>query len=227
MSTLVFWLDVDNTLLANDDVKKDLDEHLRGEVSPELAQRFWQIYEDVRKEKGVVDIPLSLRRLREETPLDKMDELTYQHVESIFNNYPFQKALYPDALETVLYLNTLGVTVIVSDGDQHFQAEKVLNSNLAEAVKGRVLLYVHKQQHLDEMMKLYPGDHYVMIDDKPSILADIKNALGRRVTTVFVRQGKYALEPFPEHFTPDITVNHIGDLRAFSKEQFLQTVAQP
>jgi phosphoserine phosphatase len=222
MPKLVFWLDVDNTLVANDDVKEDLDQHLQVEVGTQLAERFWALYEEVRKEESLVDIPLALERFREQTSTAEMDDLTYQHVRSIFNNYPFSKALYPYALETVQHLNTLGTAVIVSDGDPIFQSEKIISSNLAEAVEGRVLLYVHKQDHVQETMKAYPGDHYAAVDDKPDILLDTKNLLGDRVTTVFVRQGKYAKQ-LPEHFSADITVDHIGDLRSYSAEQFLKT----
>jgi len=222
MPTLVFWIDVDNTLLANDDIKADLAEHIQVELGPRLAQRFWDLYEQARHETGVVDIPLALARLREQTPLSEMDEQTYRHVHSLFDNYPFFRKLYPDALETLRYLSTLGTAVIVSDGDQFFQAEKIVNSELAEAVQGRVLLYIHKQEHLDEIMKAYPGDHYVIIDDKPDILADVKAALGDLVTAVFVMQGKYALGDKPDNFAPDLTVLHIGDLRNYSAEQFLQ-----
>src|SRR5438876_2845980 len=155
MPTLVFWIDVDNTLLDNDGIKDDLDQHIQVELGPELTKRFWELYEEARQEKSVVDIPLALAHLREETPLTRLDEETYRHVWSIFNNYPFFKALYPDVLETLHYLRTIGLTVIVSDGDMFFQAEKIIGSNLAEAVEGRVLLYVHKQEHLDETMKAY------------------------------------------------------------------------
>lgn len=219
--TLVFWLDVDNTLLSNDDVKADLDQHLQVELGPTLARRFWEIYEQVRKEKDVVDIPLALARLREETPLSAMDEQTYLHVHSIFDNYPFYDRLYPHTLETLQYLRTLGLTVIVSDGDCFFQAEKIFNSALAEAVEGRVLLFIHKQQHLEEIMQQYPADHYVMIDDKPDILQDIKELLGDRLTAVLVKQGKYGQSPLPKNFTPDMSVLHIGDLRSYTAKQFL------
>lgn len=221
MPTLIFWIDVDNTLLDNDYAKSDLDQHIQVELGPKLATHFWDIYEQVRQERSVVDIPLALERLREQTPLTEMDEEVYRHVWSIFNNYPFFKILYPHALETLSHLRTLGLTVIVSDGDLLFQAEKIINSNLAETVEGRVLLYVHKQEHLDETMKAYPGDHYVLIDDKPDILDDTKRLLGERITTVFVEQGKYAAGIKPDNFTPDLTVLHFGDLRDYTAEQFL------
>ncbi len=220
MPILVFWIDVDNTLIDNDKAKEDFDQHLQAEIGPELTERFWDIYEAVRKEIDVVDIPLSLRRLRAAIPLDVMDDLTYEHVVSIFNNYPYWKVLYPYALETLQHLRTLGIPVIVSDGDQYFQAEKIINSNLAEAVDGRVLLFVHKQQHLDELRKAFPGDHFVCIDDKPDILVDVKKLIDDQVTTVFVRQGKYAHAKLPERFAPDIIVDHIGDLRTFTAQQF-------
>lgn len=222
MSTLTFWIDVDNTLLNNDAVKQSLDAHLHAAVGPTLTALFWELYEQIRHEKDVVDIPLTLQRWREQIPESEMDENTYQHVLSTFEHYPFFQYLYPHALETLQYLNTLGTTVIVSDGDLVFQAEKIFNSNLADTVKGRVLLYVHKQEHIDETIRHYPADHYVMIDDKPQILADMQDKLRDLLTTVFVRQGKYGNSPLPPDFKPDITVDSFADLQHTTKEQFLQ-----
>lgn len=219
MSMLVFWVDVDNTLIDNDRAKEDFDQHLLADIGPELTKRFWDIYESVRKEREVVDIPLSLRRLRDVVPLTEMDDLTYRHIQSIFYNYPYWQVLYPGALETLHYLRTIGLPVVVSDGDLVFQAHKIVNSNLSEAVEGRVLLFVHKQEHIEEIKQKFPGDHYVSIDDKPDILFDMKNIMKEQITTVFVRQGKYAHATLPDHFTPDITVDHIGDLRHMPTEQ--------
>jgi FMN phosphatase YigB (HAD superfamily) len=219
MPTLVFLLDVDNTLIANDDVKDDLDAHIRVQLGDKLTDRFWELYEQAREQEDVVDIPLSLKWLREETPLSELDEETYRHVVSIFDNYPFFNKLYPHALETLRHLRTLGLTVIVSDGDKTFQVEKIFHSDLAETVEGRVLIYIHKQEHLDEIQRRYPADRYVMIDDKPNILADSQAIMKDNLTTVLVLQGKYSSQQVP-NFTPDITILHIGDLRTFSAEDF-------
>jgi len=221
MTTLVFLLDVDNTLIANDDVKEDLDAHIRVQLGDKLTDRFWELYEKARQQEDVVDIPLTLIWLREETPLSELDVETYQHVHSIFDNYPFYNKLYPHAVETLRHLRTLGLTVIVSDGDKSFQVEKIFQSELAETVEGRVCIYVHKQQHLDEIQQRYPADHYVMIDDKPQILADSQAIMREKLTTVLVLQGKYAHDQVA-NFTPDITVLHIGDLRTFTAGQFLR-----
>jgi FMN phosphatase YigB (HAD superfamily) len=223
MPTLVFLIDVDNTLIANDDVKHNYDTHIQVEMGRDLTARFWDIYEQVRKESNVVNIPLALKRLREETSLEELDEQTYLHVHSIFDNYPFYQALYPNTLETLAYLRSIGLTVIVSDGDMFFQAEKIFSSNLADAVEGRVLIYTHKQEHLDEVMRKYPANHYAMIDDKPQILADSKAIMGPKLTTVFVQQGSYATDQHPHGFTPDISVLHLADLRSYTAEQFLTT----
>jgi FMN phosphatase YigB (HAD superfamily) len=219
---LVFLLDVDNTLIDNDAVKDDIDEHLKVEMGEKLTDRYWELYEKARHESDVVNIPLALQWLRDETPLSELDEETYRHVHSIFDNYPFFDKLYPHALETLRYLRTLGLTVVVSDGDQYFQPEKIFRSDIAETAEGRVLIYVHKQQHLDEIRQRYPADHYVMIDDKPDILADSAAKWGDALTTVFVKQGHYATGKLPEGFTPDISVKHIGDLRNYTAEQFLK-----
>ncbi len=220
---LVFLIDVDNTLIDNDQVKDNLNERIKVEIGEVLEARFWELYEQVRRQSGVVNIPLALKRLRDQTPLSELDQQTYLHVHSLFDNYPFFNALYPHTLETLHYLRTLGLTVIVSDGDMFFQAEKIVRSDLAETVEGRVLIYTHKQEHLQEIIKQYPADHYVMIDDKPQILADSKSIMGKKLTTVFVRQGKYAADHKPSNFTPDISVPHISDLRNYSAEQFLKS----
>ena len=224
MPTLVFLIDVDNTLMDFDYVKSDLDEHIRVEMGDALATRFWELYEQTRQESDVVDIPRALKLLREQTPLSELDEQTYLHVHSLFDNYPFFNALYPYTLETLQYLRTLGLTVIVSDGDIYFQTEKIFHSSLANTVEGRVLIYSHKQEHLQEILKQYPADHYAMIDDKAQILIDSKSILGEKLTTVFVQQGKYATDQKPANFTPDISVLHIGDLRNYSAEQFLKSM---
>ena len=206
-----------------DYVKSDLDEHIKVEMGDALTTRFWELYEQARQESEVVNIPLALLKLREQTPLSELDEQTYLHVHSLFDNYPFFNALYPHTLDTLHYLRTLGLTVIVSDGDMYFQAEKIFLSSLAETVEGRVLIYTHKQEHLQEIMKQYPADHYAMIDDKPQILADSSSILGEKLTTIFVQQGKYAIDQKPANFTPDLSVLHIGDLRKYRVEEFLKS----
>jgi FMN phosphatase YigB (HAD superfamily) len=221
MPTLVFLIDVDNTLINNDFVKDDLDEHIKVQMGEAVTSRFWELYERAREESGVVNIPLALKWLREQTSLSELDEQTYLHVHSLFDNYPFFDALYPYALETLRYLRTLGLTVIVSDGDLFFQAEKIFSSDIAETVEGRVLLYIHKQEHIQEILEQYPADHYVMIDDKPQILSDSKLIMGDKLTSIFVKQGKYAVDFKSDNFTPDIIVQHIGDIRRYKSEQFL------
>ncbi len=222
MPTLVFLIDVDNTLIDFDYVKDDLDEHIKVQMGETVTTRFWELYERTREESGEINIPLALQWLREQTPLSELDEQTYLHVHSLFDNYPFFTVLYPHALETLHYLRTLGLTVILTDGDSYFQAEKIFNSAIAGTVDGHVLIYTHKQEHFNEIMLQYPADQYAMIDDKPQILAESKLILGNKLTTVFVQQGKYAAGPKPENFQPDISVQHFGDLRFYSAEQFLQ-----
>jgi FMN phosphatase YigB (HAD superfamily) len=222
MPELVFLIDVDNTLLNNDAVKQDFDKHLRSQLGPDLAERFWDVYEQVRQDKNFVDIPETLVRFREQISHRELPESDYLRILSVFDRYPFHTALYPQALETLQHLGGLGSTVIVSDGDQYYQAKKIIAGHLAAAVEGRVLLYIHKQEHLDEVLQYYPGEHYTMIDDKPQILIDIKSRLGERVTTVFVKQGKYAENP-PDDFAPDFAVSQLADLLHYSQEQFLTT----
>jgi len=107
-----------------------------------------------------------------------------------------------------------GQSVILSDGDVVFQPRKVERSGIYEAVKGHVLIYVHKEEALDDAQRRYPAQHYVVIDDKLRILTAVKKARGDLVTTVFARQGKFAHDPPVIATNPaaDITVERIGDL---------------
>ena len=115
------------------------------------------------------------------------------------------------------HLGAWGPTVILSDGDVVFQPRKVERSGIWDAVKGRVLLYVHKEQELDDVERRYPADHYVLVDDKVRILTEVKRAWGTRLTTVFPRQGHYAVESETSKYpAPDVTVERIGDLLRWS-----------
>jgi hypothetical protein len=95
-----------------------------------------------------------------------------------------------------------------------FQPRKIQRSGLWEAVEGRVLIYVHKEQMLDEVERRYPARRYVMVDDKLRILAAMKRIWGDRLTTVWPRQGHYALDRNAIATCPsaDITIERIGDL---------------
>src|SRR5581483_2910933 len=128
--------------------------------------------------------------------------------------YPFAERLYPHALDVLAALRERGATVILSDGDVVFQPRKIRRSGIWDAVDGNVLVYVHKERELADIERRYPAERYVLVDDKLRILAAIKQAWGERVTTVFPRQGHYALDPaeIARHPPADATVERIGDL---------------
>ena len=207
---IVFLFDVDNTLLDNDRVTADLKHHLEKEVGREGAQCYWNIFERLREELGYADYLGALQRYRSENPHDPR-LLT---VSRFLIDYPFTNRLFLNSLDVVARVKQWGPAVILSDGDVVFQPLKVEQSGLFEAVNGKVLIYVHKEQELDDVAQSFPADHYVMVDDKLSILAAIKNIWGRRVTTVFVRQGHYALDPkiLATYPVADVSIERIGDL---------------
>jgi FMN phosphatase YigB (HAD superfamily) len=206
----VFLFDVDNTLLDNDKVTVDLKEHLEREVGHERQQRYWAIFERLRAELGYVDYLGALQRYRVEYPRDP-HLLT---VSSFLLNYPFADRLFPRALDVVGHMGRWGPSVILSDGDVVFQPWKVERSGLTRVVDGRVLIYIHKERELDDVEARYPSNRYVLIDDKLRILAAVKKVWGSRVTTVFVRQGHYALDAGALAGLPDadMTIERIADL---------------
>jgi FMN phosphatase YigB (HAD superfamily) len=208
---VVFLLDVDNTLLDNDRVHVDISDHFEREFGAAGKDRYWAIFETLRTELGYADYLGALQRFRCEVESTAMNELL--STSSFLLDYPFEDRLYTGALGAIAHLRTRGQTVILSDGDAVFQPRKVQRSGLWEAVEGRVLIYIHKEQMLDHLERRYPA-RYVMVDDKLSILAAMKKILGDRLTTVFVRQGHYALDPHNVSSYPpaDLAIGRIGDL---------------
>ncbi|MDQ2911659.1 MAG: HAD family hydrolase [Chloroflexota bacterium] len=212
---LVFLLDVDNTLVDNDRIKRDVGRAIAGFVTAERAARFWALYEEVRQEENVVDFPETLRRFRRTFP----DEPRLEDVDRAVLGVSFESYLYPRALEVIARLSTLGDVAILSDGDRVYQPAKIDRAGLLLAARGNVLVYEHKEDHLAEVQRRFPADRYVHIDDKAALLARTKLALGRRVTTVHVRQGHYAAES-PSGPPPDIGLDRIADLLTLDPARF-------
>jgi FMN phosphatase YigB (HAD superfamily) len=213
---LVFLLDCDNTLLDNDALKADLDARLGALLGPKLNQELWDLYEAVRQETDVVNYPLVLERFAALHPDPILDE----RVRAIVMDYPFAERLYPETLATLAYLRAIGRPAILSDGDPVYQPLKIARSGLAADVEGRVLVYIHKEEHLDEVMARWPAPLYVAVDDKARILAETKRLHPRRFVTVHVRQGHYAMDPTSYAPPPDLVLDGIGDLRRYSAQDY-------
>jgi FMN phosphatase YigB (HAD superfamily) len=207
---VVFLFDVDNTLLDNDRVQDDLRNHLESEFGAESRDRYWAIFEELRAELGYADYLGALQRYR----LEDLCDPRLLMMSSFLVDYPFANRLYPGSLDVLKHVRSWGPTVILSDGDVVFQPRKVQRSGLWEAVEGHVLIYIHKEQMLDDVGQRYSAGHYVMIDDKLRILTAMKKVWGDRLTTIFPRQGHYALDRknIATYPPADITVERIGDL---------------
>ena len=210
---LVFLLDVDNTLLDDDKVQGEFMQHFANELGIENRDHYKNILDDLWRELGYCDYLGALQRYR----LSAVENMNHPHLLQMADfllDYPFADALYPQALETVALLNGLGRTVILTDGDAVFQPRKVQRSGLWQAVDGHVLIYVHKEEMLADVVEHYPAHHYVMVDDKLRILSAMKTQWSERLTTVFPRQGHFALDvhTINAYAPADITIEHIGDL---------------
>jgi FMN phosphatase YigB (HAD superfamily) len=207
---VVFLLDVDNTLVDNDRFAADLGERLEQSFGVSERERYWAIFGRLREQLGLADYLASLQAFR--AGLDDHPDLLA--MSEFLLEYPFAARLFPRALEAVAHLNTLGRPVVLSDGDIVFQPRKIQRSGIWDAVGGRVMIYLHKERVLDHMQQRYPARHYVMVDDKPNLLAAMKSTLKSKLTTVFVRQGHYALaaESNSVEPAPDMIIERIGDL---------------
>jgi FMN phosphatase YigB (HAD superfamily) len=216
---IVFLVDVDNTLVDNDGIQQDLKDHLERTYGVAARERYWRILEDLFVELGYRDYIGALQRFRVEHPR----EVELLAMSSFLMDYPFADRLYPGALEVLKRLRGLGPTVILSDGDVVFQPRKVEHAGIADVVDGHVLIYIHKEEALDDVERRYPAERYVLVDDKLRILDAIKQVWGARVTTVFPRQGQYAhdakvIKALPP---PDVTIERIGDLLDYDLPRLL------
>jgi FMN phosphatase YigB (HAD superfamily) len=215
---VVFLLDVDNTLLDNDRFTVDLGDRIESEFGAEQRARYWDIFARRRAQFSVADYLGSLQEFRQ--GLDDRAELL--GMSEYMLEYPFAGRLFPQALEAVAQLRSLGRAVVLSDGDVVFQPRKIQRSGIWAAVEGQVMIYLHKEKVLDHMQRRYPAKHYVMVDDKANILAAMKSSLGAQLTTVFVRQGHYAnaAESASAAPPPDLSIARIGDLTDYRLHDF-------
>lgn len=216
-TSIVFLLDVDNTLLDNDQLKDDLAADIRRAAGSSVAERFWELYEQVRQERDYVDYARTLELLEE----SGAGSVAVAQIRRLLDSLDFKCYLYPGALATIHYLNSLGTTVILSDGDSVFQPRKIRDSGLEAAVRGRVLIYIHKELEIPQIFARYPADHYVLIDDKPRILATLQRCCPTEFTTVLVCQGKYAARATDFQPLPDCVVPTIGAVQSLTRQQFL------
>jgi len=210
---VVFLFDVDNTLIDNDRIVADMMRNLERDIGHEHTQRYWEYFEDLRTELGYADYLGALQRYRVNHPRDfKIIAVSY-----FLMNYHFANRLFPCSLDVIEKFKRYGETAILSDGDMVFQPLKIERSGLREAVDAKVMIYIHKEQELDDVRTRYPADHYVLIDDKVRILDAVKKAWASRVTTVFPRQGHYAADTkeVAKCMAPDVTVDRIDQLRDY------------
>lgn len=216
---IIFLFDVDNTLLDNDRIQKDLSDHLLEVYGDKAHQRYWSIFEELRIDLGYADYLGALERYR----LEALHDPTVLRIANWLVDYPFDERLYPGAMEAVSHVRKWAPTVILSDGDAVFQPRKVHRAGLWHAFEDRVLIYVHKEVELADVERLFPAKHYVLIDDKLRILDAVKRIWRDRVTTVFPRQGHYAVDPaeVAAHPPADITIERIGDLTRHELSSFV------
>ena len=208
--SLVVLFDVDNTLLDNDRIQQDLRDEIASRFGGQARDRYWSLLEQLREELGYVDYLGALERYR----LERLHDPRVLALSCWLVDYPFAERLYPEALEVLRRARLAVRTVILSDGDAVFQPRKVMRSGLWDEVGGQVLIYVHKEQMLEDVERLFPARRYVMVDDKLRILSAIKSTWGERVTTVFARQGHYAndADTTARYPAADMSIERIGEL---------------
>lgn len=215
MTDLVVLVDVDHTLLDGDRVRACISARLE-ELGSQVAPRFWALYEAVRVDVGRVDVPLVSSLVDAEVGLPPGTVM-----EAVLRA-DYASCVYDGAFEALQHLASLGLTAVLSDGDEEYQRLKIERAGIAGAVAERVLVTMHKEEELARVEQSFPASHYAFIDDRVHILARIKTVLGARGTTVHVRQGRYAHERgLDTDSAPDIELASIGDVAGLTRTALL------
>jgi FMN phosphatase YigB (HAD superfamily) len=218
-SRIVFLVDVDSTLLDNDRIQADVKRHMEEQFGIALGEEYWAIQKEIFETNGYRDYLEALQRFRTRHPYEPNLVTAANYI----LEYPFANRLYSGALDVLERFRQWGRTVILTDGEVVFQPRKVQHSGIFEAVEGCVLLYAHKEEALEDIQRRYPAERYVLVDDKLRILTAFKKAWGSCVTTVFPRQGQFALDPkvIASYPAADVSVERISDLLSYTLQQLL------
>jgi FMN phosphatase YigB (HAD superfamily) len=216
---LVVFFDVDNTLLDNDRITRDIHACLKREVGQKHAASYWRIFENLRNHLGYADYLGALQRYRRDYPHD----WHLLPLSRFLIDYPFRKRLFSGTPKAIQHARRFGTVALLTDGDAVFQPRKIECSGLLAAVHENVLIYVHKERELKEVERQFPAKHYVLVDDKLRILTAVKRIWRSRVTTVFVRQGHYALDRklVAKYPSADVTIDRIGEVAKFGEGDWM------
>lgn len=208
---IVFFIDVDNTLLDNDHIKEEVKKSLITVLGKNEADHFWRHHNEFRERKKLVDFPNIIRGYCVEKHKDTC-EIT---LGKIFNNIEFRHALYPKAFEALQHLKTLGKVVLFTEGDSVYQKRKIEQSGLGAMVDD-VQLYEHKLEHLAKLLKKYSNYRVVFIDDRAESLKNIKDQFPN-VFAIEACQGHYATTDHEEHEKLDMVVDSIAGLLSLTQ----------
>ena len=159
---VVFLLDVDNTLLDNDRVTGDLKRYLDSGGRNRTRGAVLGHFRGAPCRAGLRRLPRGSPALPRRAPARS----ACARLVLLPRELSVRQPAVPGSLDAVEHLAQWGPTVILSDGDVVFQPRKIERSGLFDAVERRVLIYIHKEQELDDVERRFPADHYVLVDDK-------------------------------------------------------------
>ena len=213
---LVFFVDLDNTLIDNDGIKAKMRDALVGVLGEEEADHFWKHHDSFREEADLIDFPEIVRQYCREQHADTCE----LKISSIFEGINFAAALFEGSIDVLRHLKTLGRVLLFTEGDKIYQQHKIDGSGVGAEVD-EVLLYEHKMAHLTELASRFSDAQLVFLDDKVHKLKEFQDKIPG-VFVVEVCQGHYATVDHQEHSPFDLSIDHIGDMLRFSKQDFLK-----
>ncbi len=212
---IAFFIDVDNTLINNDQIKEEIKKSLMQVLGEKEANHFWQHHDEFRSYEKFVDFPKVIRQYCSEKHEDRC-ELVFN---KIFDSIGFAKAMYPNVKEVISHLQSIGQVNLFTEGDSIYQRMKIEKSGLSELVDA-IFLFEHKMDHVKEVVNQFEDFKKIFIDDRAMNLVKIK-AMYPEVYIIEVAQGHYSTIDHVEHAETDEKVDSIMELLQMEKNQIL------
>lgn len=204
-SKTTFFVDFDNTLINNDEVKYKIQKILTLRYGQNFTKEFIATHDQVRQKLGSVNFPLTIRKVA------KADLKLNKELHHVFHTFDFAGSLFDKAEEVIIHLQKFGQVIVITEGDSHYQTIKIKTSGIWDLVGGRVEIPLKdKVAHLPEFLKKYPSDIYYFIEDKPEVLKKVRALYKGKIKTIHVCQGHYS--SICEMGIFDITVKSLSEL---------------
>jgi len=212
----VFIFDIDNTLINTDSVKEYVSSKLiKKVIGPEKLSGFWQEYENSRKRLGYVSIPEFSDSYAELVSNPDFSE----KIRKMFYTIPFNKFVFDGVDELMEYVDPRGEIVILTEGDLVYQPMKIKNLGISKYLD-ELYVFENEGKNIPEIGQIYKGRRIIAVDDKITVLENIKRTIENSITIHF-KHGLYKdINPTKPDFKADFVATSTYDISSFIRSLY-------